>query len=62
MLQIKREKEFEASQKIGVNRLTNMRRTRGKGEAAKTQNSAIEKEVVESSKEETPNVISQMFS
>jgi hypothetical protein len=35
-MQIKREKEFEASQKIGVNRLNNMRRTRGKGEAAKT--------------------------
>ena len=59
-MQIKREKEFEASQKVGVNRLTNMRRTRGK-EASKTQNSAIEKEVVES-KEETPHVISQMFS
>jgi hypothetical protein len=61
MMQIKREKEFEASQKVGVNRLNNMRRTRGKGEAAKTQNSAIEKEVVES-KEETPHVISQIFS
>jgi len=31
------------------------------GEAMKTQNSAIEKEVVES-KEETPHVISAMFS
>jgi hypothetical protein len=38
-----------------------MRRTRGMDNAMKTQNSAIEKEVVES-KEETPNVISTMFS
>ena len=50
---------MEASLKIGANRLTNIRRTRGLGDAVKTTQT-IEKEVEH--KEETPNLISQMFS
>jgi hypothetical protein len=50
---------MEASLKVGANRLTNIRRTRGLGDAVKTTQT-IEKEVEH--KEETPNLISHMFS
>jgi hypothetical protein len=56
--QIQREKAFEASQKIGANRLSKRQR----GDATKTQTSAVEKEGdKQESKEEVPNVISSMF-
>ena len=59
-MQIQKERQMEASLKIGANRLTNMRRTRGLGDTVKTTTQTIEKEVEH--KEETPNLISQMFS
>lgn len=52
---------MEASLKIGANRLTNIRRTRGLGDAVKTTQS-IEKEVEKKEEANVPNLISNMFS